>query len=108
MHNGSFIEAGRTEDVIKKIMPGRQITLRLVTNAAPAVKLLETQPGVSQISAAGANVTFFFDGDDGALAELNAALVRENVGVALFEERKTTLHELYLAIAESTDNALPA
>lgn len=53
-------------------------------------------------------MNFIFDGADAGLAELNAALVRAQVGVVLVEEAQTSLHELYLKIAERSTNAGPA
>ncbi len=105
MHNGAFLETGRTDDIIRKIMPKRQIVIQLVTDPAAAAGLLADRPGISEIKVDETRVQFSFDGTDNGLAELNAALVGAGVGVSLLEEGKTSLHELYFAIAERDADA---
>lgn len=105
MDQGSFLETGPTAEIIRKIMPKRLMAMQIVTGTDSAVKLLAGRPEVSQIEAGAERVRFAFDGDDRALAELNAALVSAGVGVALLEQAKTTLHEVYFAIAEGRHGA---
>ena len=102
------LETGRTDEIIKKVMPKRQIAIQLVTPAQPAVNLIAAHPGVSNVNAAGATVRFMFEGRDPDLAKLNASLVAAGVGVALLTEGKTTLHELYFAITERSPVAPPS
>ena len=89
-------------------MPKRQIVVQLVTDPSSAVNLLADRSGISEIKVDEMRVRFDFDGTDGDLAELNAALVGAGVGVSLLEESKTSLHELYFAIAERNTDAAPS
>ena len=105
MHEGRFLEVGRTEDIIRKLKPKREIVLRLAGGAQQAAAVLARHPAASEVKAADASLRFLFDGDDAALAALNAELVGRGAGVALMEEAKTTLHEVYFAIAERGNDA---
>jgi len=105
MDHGRFLETGHTDRIVRKIMPKRQITVQLVTETAAAAKLLAEQTGVSDVKATGRSVQFLFDGEDAALAELNASLMRAGVAVALTEESRTSLHEVYFAIAQRSEHA---
>jgi len=105
MHQGRFLETGRTTEIIKKIMPKRQITIQLVAGTDSAMSLLAAHQDVSDVKVADLKVEFVFDGDDRKLAELNTSLVHAGVSVALLEESKTSLHELYFTIAGRSDNA---
>ena len=105
MHHGRFLAAGATEEIIKQIMPQRRIALLLTTEPSPAAAVLKTWPGVSDIQFEGPRGRFLFDGRDADLSRLNAALVGAGVGVALIEETRTGLQELYLAITEREGHA---
>jgi hypothetical protein len=72
----------------------------LTKNSEQAVDLLSGRQGVTEIASQDGHVSFRFDGGNEELAEINAALVAAGVGVALAEEVRTSLHEVYFAIAE--------
>ena len=105
MHDGRFLEVGRTAEIIRKLMPKREITIQVVTPVEAAAKVLQEMPGVSDLSTTDSSLGFFFEGSQDALAGLNAALVRAKVGVALLEEKKTNLHDIYFKIAERNRDA---
>lgn len=108
MDEGSFLESGPTKEITRKIMPKRKITIRVTGGAAAARAVLAERPEVGELQVGESELNFIFDGADAGLAELNAALVQAQVGVVLVEEAQTSLHELYLKIAERSTNAGPA
>jgi ABC-2 type transport system ATP-binding protein len=105
MHGGRFLEAGSTEAIIRKIMPHRRISLLLAGGAETAANMLAGFSGVSNVKQDGERLNFQFDGTNADLARLNADLIRASVGVALMEESRSSLHEVYFAIAERDNNA---
>jgi ABC-2 type transport system ATP-binding protein len=105
MHRGRFLEAGRTDEILRKVVPRRRLALRVTAGAAQAAQALAGMPGVSEVKADGNRVEFSLEGDDAALAAINAALVAGGAGVALLEEIRTTLNELYFLIAERESDA---
>jgi ABC-2 type transport system ATP-binding protein len=105
MHYGRFLAAGATSEIIGKIMPKRRISLLLTTPPAAAAAVLESFPAASIEKIEGPRVRLLLDGSDGDLARLNAALVGAGVGVALVEETRTGLAELYQAITEGQGDA---
>ncbi len=100
MHEGRFLATGRTDEIIRRIMPNRQIRLHVTAGAAKAAAILSADAAVSELSGEAPDLQFAFDGDDDALAALNARLVTGGVGVARLEEGRASLHELYFAITE--------
>ena len=105
MHDGRFLETGTPAEITRKLMPKRQMALTVVSGVAEAVAIITADPQADDVHADDLRVRFAFDGVDADLAALTKALVTQGVGVALIEETETTLHELYLAIAERTPNA---
>ena len=105
MYEGRFLEVGKTAEIMTRIMPTRRIVLHVVGGTDTAANLLATRGGVSDVKTLDDRIQFLFEGDNDQLAELNASLVRAEVGVALLEATKTSLHDLYFAIAERSDDA---
>jgi len=104
MDDGRILETGSTDEIIRKIMPTRKITVRFAA-PADAGAILAAHAAVADLQAGDDYATFLFDADDAALAELNAALVRAGLPVARIEETQTDLHELYFKIAERNADA---
>jgi ABC-2 type transport system ATP-binding protein len=105
MHHGRFLAAGATSEIVGKIMPRRRISLLLTTDPAAAKAVLETFPAVTVEKIEPPRVHLVLEATDAELAQLNAALVAAGVGVALVEETRTGLMELYLAITERGGDA---
>lgn len=105
MDNGKIIESGRTDEITRRIIPLRRIRLRLAGGNDAAMRVLNEWGIVKDLDAQADNVRFSFDGDDHALAQLNARLVSEGAAIARLEEIQTDLNELYLKIAERSEHA---
>ncbi len=108
MHLGRFLAAGATSEIVGKIMPRRRISVLLTTEPAAAAGVLKSFPAVSVERIEGRRVRLLLDGTDADLARLNAALIGAGVGVALIEETRTGLQELYQAITERQGHASPS
>ena len=100
MHNGRFLETGRTAEVVRRIMPARRMSLVALGSVEAVGRLLMGRPGVTNVRALDGRIEFDFDGDNEAIADINTALVTAGIRVALLQERETNLHEVYFAIAE--------
>ena len=100
MDHGVFLESGTTEEIIRKIQPRRQVSLVVVGDAGPAQAILAGQSGVSEVKFADGRLHFAFEGDNAGLAGINATLVGQGVKLALAEEVRTSLHEVYFTIAD--------
>ena len=104
MHDGRFLETGRTDEIIKKIIPRRRIRLTVAGNPQKAVEQLKTRSNVFDARVQDGQIYFDFEGSDGDLAAVNAALLRAGEAVALLEEVQTDLQEIYFAIAKRKEN----
>jgi ABC-2 type transport system ATP-binding protein len=99
MNKGRFREQGRTEDIVRRISPGRKIAIRVLGDATVAHRVVSGREGVTHLEAVEGELVFSFCGEDGDLAGINAALFQAGVEVVTVEHRKTDLNELYLAVA---------
>jgi len=108
MHEGRFLATGKTDEIIRQIMPKRRIRLHVTAAAANATAILSADTAVTDLGGEAPALEFAFDGDDDALADLNARLVTAGVGVARLEEGRASLHELYFAITERNTHAATA
>ena len=70
-----------------------------------ARRVLVADEAVGKVGAAGDRLEFEFQGTDPQLAALNARLIEAGVGIALAEEARTSLHEVYFAVAEGVGDA---
>ena len=105
MLEGKIVECGNVEEIVKKIIPHRRITLRIVSGSEAARKALAADEAVGKVGAAGDGLEFQFQGTDQQLAALNARLIEAGVGIALAEEARTSLQEVYFAVAEGEGDA---
>ena len=105
MHDGRFLETGPVDEIIKKVMPHRTITLRIVAGLEAARKVVSGEANVAAVEDCEQGLRITFTGTDQQLAEMNARLVGANVALALAEEARTSLNELYFAIAQGNENA---
>ena len=100
MEKGQLVRSGRIEDVTAAESPARSIELRWVTALPAQISPLLSQFGeVSQVALSANEGTFSFAGPDERLADILAALVNAHVGVTSFNERKTTVEELYMKLS---------
>ncbi|MFP4355062.1 MAG: ABC transporter ATP-binding protein [Phycisphaerae bacterium] len=100
MHEGRFIETGKTAEVVKRIMPTRRIRLVVLDDVARAADMVAKLDHVSAVRVEDHRVDFSYEGDDAGLAEINRLLVQAECTVARLEEKETNLHEVYFAIAD--------
>lgn len=100
MERGQLVRSGRIEDVTAAESPARTIDLRWVGALPAQISSLLSQFGdVSQVDLSSNDGTFTFAGPDERLAEILAALVNARVAVTSFNERKTTVEELYMKLS---------
>jgi len=109
--SAAIIEAGRilacgTVDEIMERLKSRRgrttslLTLRVLREAASLERSLLEQPFVSLVSTAGQSVSFQFDGDDAARAQLLKHLVGQGVEIVEFSGKADNLEDAFMAITE--------
>ncbi len=108
--SAAIIEAGRilacgTVEEILEMLKGRrgsttQLTLRVLRNPDLLERRLLEQPFVSGISIAGLAVSFQYEGDDSARAQLLKYLVDEGAEIVEFSGKTENLEDAFMAITE--------
>lgn len=102
MDHGVFLEAGPTEQVIRRLLPRRKLQLRVLDGSRPiAENVLAACAAVHDLQAADGNwLRFDFEGSEEAVADLLKTLLTAGVRVVLLQESAGSLHEAYLCVAE--------
>ncbi len=100
MHEGRFLETGRTDEVVRRIMPTRRISVVVLDQVDAAAGAIEQFDSTANVHIEDGRVVFDYEGTDDGLAELNRLLIERGLAVARIEERETNLHEVYFTIAD--------
>jgi ABC-2 type transport system ATP-binding protein len=101
MHEGEFLECGRTREVIQKLLPRRRMELHVLAESLTAAQaFLEQTDAVNALVEVDGSLRFEFEGTDEHLADLHATLAREGIRIVTLAESATSLHEAYFSLAE--------
>ena len=100
---GRLVAAGSLDELQKHLTPHREVSIRLLAGAEPAVRLLEQLPGVLEVTAPQSNgdselqsINFSFQGEAAALSQVLSALVGAGVQVLEFSEQQRDLEEVFM------------
>jgi ABC-2 type transport system ATP-binding protein len=105
LQRGKLLAHGRVDEVRRRLgRTGRRIVLGLLTPTAEAAAWLADQPLVSDLGTGIGTVSFGFDGDDEAQADLIEALVRNRIRIKSLEEHRSSLEDLLVEIAAPAPN----
>ena len=100
MEKGQLLRSGRIEDVTAAESPARTIELRWVSASPDQVSSILSQfAEISLIDLAANEGSFSFAGSDERLSEVLAAMVSAQVRLISFNERKTTVEDLYMKVS---------
>jgi ABC-2 type transport system ATP-binding protein len=106
IEDGTMVATGGIEDLQKLVMPHKQVELAVLDSFETVASLLagrEGVDGVSALPAAEENRTrlgFSFAGDDAALGDLLAFLVKNKARVVQFKEESRNLEEVFMRITK--------
>ena len=100
---GRLVAAGSLDELQKHLTPHREVSIRLLAGAEPAVRLLEQLPGVLEVTAPQSNgdselqsINFSFQGEAAALSQVLSALVGAGGQVLEFSEQQRDLEEVFM------------
>ena len=102
MEQGSMVVAGRIDDVLAQVRPGRTMKVEL---ADPNLRLLEylvSQPLVSDVSGDASSVSFNLDGGRAEAAALLRELVRADFALADFAEQEGSLQDIFAEVSSGS------
>ncbi len=103
LERGRLLVCGSVADVMKTVQPERVVDLQVLGDAGAVAAFLRERPGghVSLRDTVGRMVRFGFGGDDEALADLLADLVRAGHRVLWQSEAALDLEQIYLRVTEA-------
>jgi ABC-2 type transport system ATP-binding protein len=112
IERGKLVVSGRLDDIRRQLQGGRQLRIRLLSDAGQAEALLRMQPGVGRIEPALPNgnnggeehayheLEVDFTGDENSVADLLETLIANKVRIASFNEVSTGLEEVFLRLTK--------
>ena len=100
IEQGRLVVGGGIAEIARDMKAHRAIRLRAHDDGKAAERFLLTQPGVQAVVGSEEGITFDFEGDDEALADLLRRIVEAGVAVYDFRRVEVNLEELFLRATE--------
>ncbi|MGA0853471.1 MAG: ATP-binding cassette domain-containing protein [Luteolibacter sp.] len=101
MNRGQLLASGSVDEVRHQLgNTNRMLTAHFVDDAQSAATWLSSQSGVRELRADANMIRFQFDGDDHAQASLVAGLVAQGLRIKSLEEKRSSLEDLLVEVAE--------
>ncbi|MEZ6015191.1 MAG: ABC transporter ATP-binding protein [Planctomycetota bacterium] len=97
---GRLMANGRVDEVMKGIRPTAELWMRCLAPTDALERFLAERHDVVGVRREGRGVALEFQGDEGALAELVAALVRAELKPVEFAPRETNLEDVFLQLTK--------
>ena len=101
MNRGQLLASGSVDEVRRQLgNTNRTIHVRFVDDPQSAAAWLTAQVGVREMCVDAKGIGFHFDGDDHAQASLISRLVAQGFRIRSFEEKRSSLEDLLVEVAE--------
>lgn len=101
MNRGQLLASGSVDEVRRQLgNTNRTIHARFVDDTQSAAAWLNAQIGVREMRVDATDIGFHFDGDDRAQASLVCGLVAQGFRITSFEEKRSSLEDLLVEVAE--------
>jgi ABC-2 type transport system ATP-binding protein len=100
IERGKLVVAGGIRDIARKIRSHREVEVHVEGDGEAAERFLLTRPLVHEVAIVDRAVRFDFEGEDGELADLLAAMVGAGIRVYDFHHVETGLEEIFLRTTE--------
>jgi len=100
MSRGVLKVSGRIENVIAGLGTTRRFTVRLLSESARALEILQSHGEVDDLEKHGGELDFAFAGSDEDAAALLAELVAANAPIFSFAERRMDVEDVFLEVGE--------
>lgn len=108
MKNGEMVASGPVAEVVAQMSrPHRQIEIRLLESLSKAEEILNESERISNIVSKGASeemLAFEFEGTHEEQADLIETLVTSGCRIRSFEERHSTIEDIFIELSEPSDD----
>ena len=102
MNRGRLLASGTAEEVRQTLgNTERVLTATLLARHEEAAAWIVAQPAVHEVKISGQQVSFTFNGNDDAQADLMEGIVRLGIRMRAFEEKRTSFEDILVGVAES-------
>ncbi|MBE0410590.1 MAG: ABC transporter ATP-binding protein [Anaerolineales bacterium] len=100
IEKGDLVISGSLTEIRQHALQTRNLRLRILTNLDEAKSILQSQPGVNNITTVNGEFEVEFHGDEESAADLLHTLITRGVRLAAFQEVASDLEEIFLRLTK--------
>ncbi|MFU8772289.1 MAG: ATP-binding cassette domain-containing protein [Anaerolineales bacterium] len=100
IEKGDLVISGSLTEIRQHALQTRNLRLRILTNLDAAKSILQSQPGVNNITTVNGEFEVEFHGDEESAADLLHTLITSGVRLAAFQEVASDLEEIFLRLTK--------
>jgi len=104
IEKGRMVVSGSVDEIMKKASCRRVIRIKVLGDINPAVRFLQEQPSIKNVSAANGHIDSDYDGDDSGMAEILRGMVKNNISVVSFTEVERNLESVFMNLITGGTN----
>ncbi|MEG1458868.1 MAG: ABC transporter ATP-binding protein [Acetivibrio sp.] len=106
IQNGRMILKGTVEEISKQMSNSNPLKIRVVEGQKKVVDILKQDPMVQNIAIRGESISFGFEGDAGAEANLLGRMIQSGAAIASFARQEGNLETLFMELT-NTEREVP-
>jgi ABC-2 type transport system ATP-binding protein len=99
LEQGRLLASGRIEDILRKMAPGLELEIEIASELEVLLRLLETQPFVTDVERKEGRVSCRWSAERGALPALHRAIVSAGIELIAFNVKAVNLEDIYMKIS---------
>jgi ABC-2 type transport system ATP-binding protein len=100
IERGRLLVNGTVDEIRSKLVPNREVKLRVLGDTTPIEGWLGQQPGISRVQVEGDSVRFAHNGQREDEAEMLRAMILAGLRIAEFGSHITSLEEVFMRVTK--------
>ena len=101
---GRMVASGSVDAIMQKLSGNRKIKIRIIDNAETAVRLLQEEPLITNVSLMGDTIEAGFKGNEQQMPSILKKLVVNDIPVISFSDEGGTLESVFMHLTEGEDD----
>ncbi len=98
IEKGKMVVSGTVEEIMKRVSKNRTIKVKVLGDIEPAVRFLQEQPELANVSAAADYIEADYDGNPDILARILKGMVKNDIPVISFSEVEGNLESIFMHV----------
>jgi ABC-2 type transport system ATP-binding protein len=100
IERGRLLVNGTVDEIRNKLVPNREVKIRVLGETSPVENWLAEQPGISQVRVEGDSLRFAHNGPREDEVEMLRAMVLAGLRIAEFGSHITSLEEVFMRVTK--------